>query len=97
MSLWQKIKVIWEVSKFLKGGSMNLKSSAAWLKILSYVCLAWSAFSGYLKPEWVIGIAVIISAIDKIAQIIVDLTSSTKDNEIKALIDIELKKAGILK
>jgi hypothetical protein len=97
MSLWQKIKVIWEVSKFLKGGSMNLKTSAAWIKIVSYICLAYSAFNGLLHPSWIIGIAVVISALDKIAQVIVDATPSTKDNEIKALVDAELKKAGLLK
>jgi hypothetical protein len=97
MSLWQKIKVMYEVSKLLKGGSMDLKSSSAWLKVLSYVCLAYSAFGHYLKPEWVIGLAVSISALDKIAQIIVDWTPCTKDNEVKALVDEELKKAGLLK
>jgi len=73
-----------------------IKSLAGWLKIISYAGLAWSLAKGLLNPATVVFIGLIISGAVKIAEIIVGITPSTKDDEIVQKVKDALIKEGII-
>ena len=80
----------------LQEGNM-LKTWAGIIKVVTYVASAAGLIFGWLPVETVVAITVVMSAIAKIAEIIVGLTPSTADDaRVKEIIDI-LKKNGIIK
>ena len=83
---------------FIRGVGMKtlIKSLAGWIKIIGYVGLAWSLAKGFLNPQTVVFVGLCLSGAVKIAEIIVGLTPSTKDDEIAAAVKEALIKEGII-
>ena len=102
MNIFQKIKVLFQMKELvnlIKGGKIMqlLKTWAGVIKVVTYVAALVGLLMGYLPEVLVIKVILIISAVVKIAEIIIGLTPSKVDDERLAEIIKILKDKGIIK
>ena len=76
---------------------MDIKTVAGWLKIVGYVASLAALVLGYLKPETVLAVTIILSAVVKLAEAIVSITPGKDDDAIAAQVKAELAKNGLIK
>jgi hypothetical protein len=99
MNLFQKLKTFWvlysEGKKLLKGGSM--KSWTGIVKVVTYVAMITALVLSWLDPKTSLIVLASISALIKVAEIIIQLTPSKIDDERLAEIIKILKEKGIIK
>lgn len=100
-NIFKKIGLLWQAKGLLKlfkgGGLKMLKTWTGIIKVLTYALALASLAFGYLPAETVLQITIIISGVAKIAEIIVGLTPSKKDDERVAEVIKILKEKGLIK